>query len=138
MRLVKPGLVVGYRPNVGECLLEDSVSFSTLRFGTVLEVNTFERTWKVRVIQWEGSKETLDEIEESILALPGVGSVHHMHLWSLDGEHNVLTAHLVMHHEMAIDEIKELKLQVRRALSNYHLEHTTIEIELIEEECRDE
>jgi len=79
-----------------------------------------------------------DEIEESLLALPGVGSVHHMHLWSLDGEHNVLTAHLVMHHEMAIDDIKELKFQVRNVLNKFYLEHTTIEIELIEEECRDE
>ena len=79
-----------------------------------------------------------DEIEESILALPGGGSVHHMHLWSLDGEHNVLTAHLVMHHEMAIDDIKELKFQVRNVLNKFYLEHTTIEIELIEEECRDE
>lgn len=79
-----------------------------------------------------------DEIEERLLAIPEVGAIHHLHLWSLDGEHNVLTAHLVMHREMAIDEIRELKLQVRSALSKYHLEHTTIEIELIEEECRDE
>lgn len=79
-----------------------------------------------------------DEIEERLLSIQEVGSIHHLHLWSLDGEHNVLTAHLVICREIGVDEIKLLKSSISAVLSEYDLEHTTIELELIEEECRDE
>jgi hypothetical protein len=55
IRLVEPGLVVGYRPNVGESLLDETITFESLRFGNVLEVDTFEQTWKVDVLRLEGS-----------------------------------------------------------------------------------
>lgn len=64
LRLVKPGLLVGYRPNIGECMLDDPIGFSSLRFGTVVDSNTFDRTWEVQVIQWEGSREAVDGIKE--------------------------------------------------------------------------
>ena len=38
----------------------------------------------------------LPEIEKTLLSIDKVISVHHTHVWSLDGEHNVLTTHLVV------------------------------------------
>ena len=79
-----------------------------------------------------------DEIEKRLSSIQDIGSIHHLHLWSLDGEHNVLTAHIVMCREVDINEIKLIKSAVSTVLRKYDLEHTTIEFELIEEECRDE
>ena len=36
----------------------------------------------------------LDEVEDRILKIENVASVHHMHVWSLEGEHHVFTAHV--------------------------------------------
>ncbi len=32
----------------------------------------------------------------AIAELPGVGGAHHTHTWTIDGEHHVLSTHLVM------------------------------------------
>lgn len=55
-RLLTPGLVVGYRQMAGTFILDESTTFLSLKFGTVLETNTFERTAQVGVIQEEGSQ----------------------------------------------------------------------------------
>lgn len=55
-RLLTPGLVVGYRQMAGKFILEDTNTFPSLKFGTVLETNTFEKTAQVGVIQEEGSR----------------------------------------------------------------------------------
>lgn len=79
-----------------------------------------------------------EKIEKKLLSIPKVGSVHHLHLWSLDGEHHVLTAHLVLKEEVVVEEIRQIKWSVSKLLGEYGLEHSTIEIELVEEECRDD
>ena len=38
----------------------------------------------------------LSEVKQSILSIDGVGGVHDLHAWSVDGEYNVLTAHVVL------------------------------------------
>ncbi|GAB1266568.1 cation diffusion facilitator family transporter [Aurantivibrio infirmus] len=67
-----------------------------------------------------------------------VADVHHLHLWSLDGEHHVLTAHLVIKSSLNPPEQLTLKKQIAQSLKSYELEHTTIELEFPEENCRDE
>jgi hypothetical protein len=54
MNLVEPGIVIGYRPNIGQNMLFDSSGFECLRFGRVLKTDTFSRTWEVEVIRQEG------------------------------------------------------------------------------------
>ncbi|EDY86724.1 cation diffusion facilitator family transporter [gamma proteobacterium HTCC5015] len=80
------------------------------------------------------------EIEHKLLAIDGVSDIHHQHLWSLDGEQHVLTAHIVADHEGVFgpDEYCAIKQSIAMALEQYPLAHTTIEIELTEEACRDQ
>ncbi|WP_337878845.1 cation diffusion facilitator family transporter [Rheinheimera sp.] len=76
------------------------------------------------------------ELEEKLQALNFVSEVHHLHLWSLDGEKHVLTAHLVL----TVAEHPDLpgyKQQIRELLAPYRLQHTTIEFEFAAEACRD-
>jgi cobalt-zinc-cadmium efflux system protein len=62
---------------------------------------------------------------------------HHQHLWSLDGEHHVLTAHIVLDDGFNLEEYMAIKQAVADVLKPYRLAHTTIEIELKKELCRD-
>jgi len=79
-----------------------------------------------------------DQIRTTLLAIDGVDDVHHQHLWSLDGEHHVLTAHVVCSGDFDAFEYGSIKTSVAQALHPYGLAHTTIEIELAEEWCRDD
>lgn len=74
---------------------------------------------------------------EKLQALNDVEGVHHLRLWSLDGEHHVLTAHLVLNQAVDIHRQQELKSRIAESLKGYDLAHTTIELEFAEESCRD-
>jgi cobalt-zinc-cadmium efflux system protein len=76
-------------------------------------------------------------ISERLENLAGVREVHHLHFWSLDGERHVLTAHLLLDCAMSAAEQAKLKSVIADQLSEYHLAHTTIELELPGEICRD-
>lgn len=78
------------------------------------------------------------DIDHQLQELPFVQEVHHLHLWSLDGEKHVLTAHLVLKAETPAEQLKAHKEQIRQLLQPYQLEHTTIEFEFDHEVCRDQ
>jgi cobalt-zinc-cadmium efflux system protein len=76
------------------------------------------------------------EIESKLLELEAVKSVHHTHLWSLDGEHHVLTTHLVVDPCTTREQVLQLKREVNEFTAARHFEHTTLEIEYEDEDCR--
>ncbi len=78
------------------------------------------------------------QIRSGLLALENVAGLHHLHFWSLDGEHHVLTVHLVLDKDLEASELKRIKQEVDVTLAPFNLAHTTIEIEMPGEACRDE
>ena len=76
------------------------------------------------------------EIEKRLMAIDKVKSVHHTHVWSLDGEHNVLTTHLVVDAAATREDLLQIRTQVRLLLENSNFEHTTVEIGYENEHCR--
>lgn len=78
-----------------------------------------------------------ETIRRDLLAVQGVAGTHHVHLWSLDGQHHVLTAHVTLTQDLAPAEQLELKQRVHHALEPFALTHTTIELEMPSETCRD-
>lgn len=83
-------------------------------------------------------RSSVEKVTATLKQLPHVTEVHHLHFWSLDGEHHVLTAHLVLATDIDSQQRRELKLAIDAALLPYQLSHTTIELELPGEACRDE
>jgi cobalt-zinc-cadmium efflux system protein len=69
------------------------------------------------------------EIEKDLLALEGVVGIHDLHLWTLDGQYNVATLHIVVSGPMDLVQMEAVKQRVRHALQHLHIEHATIEIE---------
>lgn len=77
----------------------------------------------------------LDALEKELVEVDGVRSVHHTHVWSLDGEHHVLTAHVVV--DESADRVRavQVKKTIKEHLRKYELSHLTIEIEFGQLDC---
>ena len=99
--------------------------------------NVIKRLKETLMIFLQASPSEINEaeIKEKILQFPHVGSLHHVHIWSLDGEKHVFTAHIKLKEVRDFEEILSLKRNLRKLLKQYPFSHHTIEVELPEEEC---
>ena len=61
--------------------------------------------------------------------------MHHTHIWSLDGEHHVLTTHVVIVENTTRKEIQSIKSTIKHLGQELNLEHITVEIEYLNEYC---
>lgn len=73
------------------------------------------------------------EIREHIAAIDGVLDVHHIHIWSMDGQNNYATMHIVTNVEP-----HGIKEQVREELREHGIGHATLELEGEGEYCHEE
>ncbi|WP_413495566.1 cation diffusion facilitator family transporter [Shewanella baltica] len=108
-------------------------------FTLFILVNVLRNLWATAKLFFQAvpDKHISDAIKKSLLDVASVQDIHHLHLWSLDGEHHVLTAHIVLTAECNASH-RLIKEEIAKALANYELEHTTIEIEVNDEVCRDQ
>ncbi len=79
---------------------------------------------------------TMSNIENQILEIPKVHSTHHMHVWSLDGVHHVLSTHVVISQDASKQDVIEIKKRIRNITDNLNMEHSTVEFEYQDEDCR--
>ncbi len=70
------------------------------------------------------------EIVEHLSDIVGIIDVHHLHIWSIDGQNNYATMHVV-----SDIEPERIKKAIREELSEHGIVHSTIELELSGEEC---
>lgn len=108
-------------------------------FTLFILLNVLRQLWKTLRLFLQATPEELEipDIAASLQALEGVAEVHHVQLWSLDGEHHVLTAHVVLTENADVERQSQLKQQMAQALRPYTLAYTTIEFEFDGEICRD-
>lgn len=78
----------------------------------------------------------LNALDHALGSIDGVLSTHHTHAWSLDGEHHVLTTHLVVPAGATKAQVISVKKAALGLLAQADLEHTTVEIEYEDEDCR--
>ena len=75
---------------------------------------------------------SVKEIKSHILEIEGVSDVHHIHIWSMDGQTGCCTLHIVTD-----SNPKEIKKAAREILKNHGISHSTLELEGSDEECLD-
>lgn len=97
------------------------------------------RTWSMMMqavdVLLEGTPSGINvaEMRDDLLAIAGVTAVHDLHVWSLTSGVNAMSVHLT-----AADSARErdiLKSAQRLLDENFHIEHTTIQVECSEMEC---
>ncbi|SDS28078.1 cation diffusion facilitator family transporter [Christiangramia echinicola] len=100
--------------------------------------NVFKRLKETLFIFLQGvpSDINLDEIKNELLNLEKVKSLHHTHIWSLEGEHHVFTSHVILKDIEKFDQVIEVKTLIKDRLDEYNFEHYTIETELDSGTCK--
>lgn len=76
-----------------------------------------------------------EKLKRELFSLPEVASIHDLHLWSLDGEHNISTLHVVLTRPIPCEALTALKNEIRRICAENGTEHATIEFECADEAC---
>jgi cobalt-zinc-cadmium efflux system protein len=89
-------------------------------------------------LQATPDNEQLNEVRAILSESDEVADIHHFHIWSLDGEQNVMTAHIELKKSVSILQITDLKARLSEGLAKFNFVHTTIEFEFVGEQCRDE
>jgi len=85
------------------------------------------------LLQFTPKDVDFDAVVGDMMAVEGVSGVHHVHLWSLSSEINVLDAHIYSC-EREAERIEAVKREIKARLEKYHIRHSTLEFEC--EECR--
>ncbi len=74
----------------------------------------------------------LDEIEQALLAVPGVTALHDLHVWAFTSGKNSLSAHVVAAPNSKEQDV--LRAASDMVASRFGITHTTVQIEI--EQCR--
>lgn len=106
-----------------------SIIDSIMSIGVALFIltNTFKNFKEILDLFLEKTPSSIDidEIKKHLMKIKDVIDVHHIHIWSLDGENNYATMHVVTNTK----DLKKLKHSVREEMEEEGIIHTTIEIE---------
>jgi cobalt-zinc-cadmium efflux system protein len=75
------------------------------------------------------------KLKELFAQYKEVESVHDLHVWSLDGNYHILSAHVVLVRDMNISDVEELKQKIKHDILHEGINHCTLEFELKNAHC---
>ena len=106
----------------------------SLVLSVFIGVNALRNLKKVLDIFLEKTPAGIDteEITRHLEEIPGVESIHHLHIWSMDGYRNSATLHAVVSADFAA-----VKQAIKEELAEHGIAHATIEPEQPGEPCKE-
>ncbi|MEK4030463.1 cation diffusion facilitator family transporter [Pseudobacillus sp. FSL P4-0506] len=87
-------------------------------------------------ILMEGAPENINvlQVREALLSLPGVNDVHDLHVWAITSDFPALSCHVVTSPDI---EGQPLLKEIQKKLhDDFHIEHTTIQIDFSDYPCK--
>ena len=104
----------------------------SLLIAAYILVNAFKNLRSAFRIILQAIPENVDieKLIETIESIENVISYHDLHVWSLDGERNILTCHVVVSTSLNDAERRHLRAGVKSSLKALNIHHCTIELEL--------
>jgi cobalt-zinc-cadmium efflux system protein len=88
----------------------------------------------VILLQFTPRSIDFDVVVADMASVRGVDGVHHVHLWSLCSDINILDAH-VYSCEKDVEKIELMKQEIKERLKKYRILHSTLEFEC--DECKE-
>ena len=100
-------------------------------------INVYKNLKKSLTIILQGTPKGLsvEQLRERLKDLKEVKDIHDCHSWTMDGEYNVLTIHLVLDEDYPLSKLAEIKQKAKALIKDESIEHITIEFESEEEHC---
>ena len=77
------------------------------------------------------------KFKADIMQIEYVYDVHHIHVWSLDGETSLATLHVTIKPNVELQNFHEIKRKIYHIGKNYNIGHLTIQLDTIDEHCHD-
>lgn len=87
------------------------------------------------ILQGTPSTINLKKIHRTLLDIPNVKDFHDCHSWSMDGEYNILSVHLIIDKNLSLSELESIKKETKQKLHSNGIDHATIEFEMENETC---
>lgn len=87
------------------------------------------------ILQGIPDEMNITEISDFLKQNHAIENVHDLHIWSIDGNYNVLTIHIVLKDSLLLDKLADIKNEIRDSLTLKGIHHATIEFEMIDENC---
>lgn len=102
----------------------------------------FESTRNIKDIFTILLEKTPDNIDVAsfraeVEKIEGVKDMHHLHIWSLDGEKTMATVHIKLCENSNLDELEKVKTRVEALATEFFIEHITIQIDTNSKQCCD-
>ncbi|MBD3750408.1 MAG: cation transporter [Sphingobacteriales bacterium] len=84
----------------------------------------------------DGTPTSIDknEILHHLQKVEGVKDIHHLHIWGMSTSENALTCHILVD---KIENITTIKKYIKEELEEHNITHSTLEFEVIEENCNE-
>lgn len=82
----------------------------------------------------QASPLNIAEIENQLIQIKNVIAAHDTHAWSQDGEHHVISTHIIVNKRLSPQQLMQAKCGAKKILERPHI-HSTIEVEIEGEEC---
>ena len=125
-------LVMKFVPIEGIQIIDPIMSIGVAIFILINSVRNLKEVLELFLEKMPRSIQ-INEIKEHILHIDGVLGVHHIHIWSMDGQSNYATMHIVTN-----GDHKAIKAAIREELHEHGIGHVTLELEGEGEECAEE
>lgn len=77
----------------------------------------------------------IEDISIVLKQFKAIENVHDLHIWSIDGNYNILTVHVVLNENFDTKNTPDLKNKIRFSLEGKGIQHATIEFETADENC---
>lgn len=79
----------------------------------------------------------MNVVRSEIGKISGVVGVHHLHVWAMSTTQNALTAHVLVKYDTGMQQLNQIKKDIKLELNHLNIQHATLEFETEEENCID-
>jgi len=99
--------------------------------------NVISKLKKVLNIFLQGVPAEIDikKLQQKVVEQSQALAVHHTHVWTLEGDNNFLSTHVIIPDTFSKTEIIKLKSKIKSLLAAEKIDHVTVEIEYENEQC---
>jgi len=70
----------------------------------------------------------ITRIKKILLNIKPIKEIHDVHIWSIDGDYNVLSIHITVNQNISINDYNNIKRWSEVVLIGENIQHATIEI----------
>lgn len=104
---------------------------------TFVLINAVRSVWRTARVFMQAVPQDVDvaALEQKLSAVDGVHSVHRLRVWSLDGEHHVLSAHLVVDPAAEAGTLQRIKHESQAIFNGLHLEDVALQLDFGDADC---